>query len=197
MAADYDAVDWQGAAGVDQHRVADPKLISGSLAYAICTTNDYRPGQEIQQVADGAAAAWDGHTLEHLGSENEQGNDEGGKELGNGSGGDDCDAHGQFHGHPPRSDVLCCLFENRPTAHEDADNANQADACERFPQMKPYGGCAERHQDDPFRLNPAEGVLAAVLLGWRNRSTLRPLDQRRSIDLLVLFHRVKSSDYFR
>jgi hypothetical protein len=64
--------------------------------------------------------------------------------------------------------------------------------------MKPHRGCAERHQADPYRLNPVEGVLAVVLLGGRrNRSTLRPLDQRRSIDLLVLFHRAKFPDYFR
>ena len=45
MAADDDTVHGHGSAGIDQHGIADPKLIGGSFATRTSAANRDRPGQ--------------------------------------------------------------------------------------------------------------------------------------------------------
>ncbi len=164
MAAQHGAVDRHPAARIDQHRVADLEVVSVDVADGARPAHRDRARQEVEKVPDGPAAPRDRHALQDLRDQHEQGDDQSGEELADRRGGDDRDAHGQLHGHPPLGDVLERLLADRPTTDQQAGDADHADGCDRLPHAEPDQRRGERDHADAQRLPPLEGVLMLAIV---------------------------------
>jgi hypothetical protein len=164
MAAQHRAVDRHAPAGIDEHGVADLEIVGIDIAHSATAANRDRAWQEVEQVMNRPPAARDGHAFKDFGHQHEQRDDEGGEELADRRSGDNCDAHGELHGHPPRDDVLGRLLEDGPAPDNQAQDSDYVHACKRLPDAKPHRRCGQGDERDAGSLRPFEGMLAVMLI---------------------------------
>ena len=84
-------------------------------------------GQERHEAGQGVATSIHGQVLKDLGSQHEQGDDQGGDPLADDGGRGDGQEHGQLHAHVPPTQVAPGLGDDRPAPHQQGAGADNGD----------------------------------------------------------------------